>query len=76
MVTLLVREREMKLMTGSIKKPNQMDVRGLNRLQGNEPLPTVGIPVAELRDARVLPKPPLCGIHDRPRPAPLVMDKV
>ncbi|MBU1319324.1 MAG: IS110 family transposase [candidate division Zixibacteria bacterium] len=53
---LLVHARKAKLMMGCINKTDQLDVRGLNRLQQTGALPTVWIPSGELRDWRDLPR--------------------
>jgi len=56
MVPQLAHARKAKVMLGSINKTDQLDVRGLNRLQRNGTLPVVWIPPAPLRDARDLPR--------------------
>lgn len=50
----LVHARKAKLMMGELNKTDKLDVRGLNRLQRNETLPTVWIPPKEIRDRRDL----------------------
>ena len=50
----LVHPRKAKLMLGMINKTDKLDVRGLNRLQQVNTLPTVWIPPASLRDKREL----------------------
>lgn len=45
-----------KLMCGSVNKSDQLDAKGLNRLQRTGTLPTVWIPSGVVRDARELPR--------------------
>lgn len=56
MKPLLVHARKAKMMLCSANKTDSLDVRGLNRLQRNQVLPTVWIPPGDLRDRRDLPR--------------------
>ena len=52
----LVNARLAKLLNGSVNKSDQLDAKGLNRLQRTGTLPTVWIPSGAVRDARELPR--------------------
>ena len=52
----LVNARLAKLMMGNVNKSDQLDCKGMNRLQRTGTLPTVWIPSTSVRDARELPR--------------------
>ena len=52
----LVHAHKAKLMLGSINKTDKLDAGGLNKLQRTGTLPTVWIPLGEIRDHRELPR--------------------
>jgi transposase len=54
MVPQLTHARKAKLMLASANKTDQLDARGLNRLQRSGTLPTVWVPPAPVRDVREL----------------------
>ena len=66
-VPQLVHARKAKLMLGMINKTDELDARGLNRLQRAGTLPTVWIPPGELRDQRDLPRTRMLFIRQRTR---------
>jgi len=55
-VPQLVQARKAKLRMGQINKTDKLAVRGLNRLQRSGTLPTGGIALGAVRDARELPR--------------------
>lgn len=63
----LVHPRKAKLMMGLTNKTDQLDARGLNRLQQNGTLPTVWIPPGPLRDWRELTRTRLVQVAQRTR---------
>jgi transposase len=65
MVPRLVRAGKAKGMSGSVNKTDNLDIRGINRLQRSETLPTVWIPPRELRDARELPSARMVPVGQR-----------
>lgn len=64
-VPKLVHARKAKLMLGMVNKTDQLDVRGLNRLQRTGTLPTVWIPPGEWRDLRDLPRTRMVLVRQR-----------
>src|SRR5437763_7482765 len=52
-------------MMGELNTTDKLDVRGLNRLQRNDTLPTVWIPPGELRDQRDLPRTRMVLVRQR-----------
>jgi transposase len=63
----LVHPRKAKLMMGQVNKTDQLDTRGMNRLQRNGTLPTVWIPPGPLRDLRELTRTRLVLVAQRTR---------
>lgn len=63
----LVHARKAKLMLGMINKTDKLDARGLNKLQRTGTLPTVWIPLLEIRDKRELPRTRMVFAHQRTR---------
>lgn len=55
-VPRLTHAHKAKLMLGMVNKTDRLDARGLNRLQRTGTLPTVWIPLQDLRDERELPR--------------------
>jgi transposase len=67
LVPRLVHPRKAKLMMGQVNKSDQLDTRGMNRLQRNGTLPTVWIPPGPLRDLRELTRTRLVLVAQRTR---------
>ncbi|MCX8005830.1 MAG: IS110 family transposase [Burkholderiaceae bacterium] len=63
----LVHAYKAKVMLGCVNKTDQLDARGLNRLQRTGTLPTVWIPPAPLRDQRDLPRTRMFLVQQRTR---------
>jgi len=63
----LVHPRKAKLMMGLLNKTDKLDAHGLNRLQRNGTLPTVGIPPGPLRELRELTRTRLVLVEQRTR---------